>query len=422
MAWHRSCMKTGSGPAPTPAVAPEFVVEHEDITTGSGTRTWTVMRHGLYFLEVTGAYNGADLSVTSLNTPYFNHTMSNYIKNRYMLIDLDVGDVVTYAKEEYRGIFHAIRFTNCSFDSIIEESSEQDNWTEYTRPTTTGAYFMYGSCCGRVGNTQIDDSVASSDCNTYAVDMNNGSAKARIIACTDQSASATIKMYGYDNGGSSVVCLKMHMPKVRDDIELIFQENVHDSETPSVTYTAYEDCKVLAINFDTKMVGTNGHYTVATISTDGTVLDYDTISHSFGDGNKRDVECAFYLIDVHVGDTITFTNASQYSDTYGCHLIFKMDDILALNVKFDSSHYDNTESNTKTITGNINRTLGIVFELSNQSNYNLATSSSIGNGKYLSNRKGIYYSYSAVIGTGDIELTCDNTNAYTTKAYFAVEI
>lgn len=422
MAFVRSPLKTGSGPAPTPAVVPEFVVEYEDIAIDGSAKTWTVARPGLYFLEVTGAYKNASLSILSSNSPYFDHTLQPYPKVRYMVVDLDIGDTVTYSGENSHSLFHAIRFTNCSFDSIVAESGVQDNWTEYDAPSADGAYFMYGSCCGRTSSTQKDESVASGDCNVYSVTTSNNFAMAHIIACTNQSSSAKIKMYGYDNGGSSVVCLKMRIPKVRDDIELIFQENVHDNETPSFTYTAYEDCKVLAINFDTKFVGTNGHYTNADISSDGTVLDHDTISHSFGDGKKRDIECAFYLIDVHAGDTITFTNASQYGDTYGCHLIFKMDDVSALTVKFDSSHYDNAETNTKIITGNINRTFGIAFELSNQSNYNLETSSFMDSGKHLSSRKGTYYSYSAVIGTGDMELTCDNTNAYTTKAYFAVEI
>lgn len=307
-------------PAPTPAAVPDFVVEYEDIADDGSEKTWAVVHPGLYFLEVTGCYNNAALSVSSSNSPYFDHTMTKYIKNRYMCIDLDVGDTVTYSRESYHGLFHAIRFTNCTFGSIIEESSVQDNWTEYDAPSADGAYFMYGSCCGRSGYTQKDESVASGDCNVHSAIASNGGGMAHIIACTNQSSTATIKMYGYDNGGSSVVCLKM--------------ANVSPAPTP--TFTIPEFNKTLLIDniskassftltgdyhdYDFVLIKLDYNGTIETLFLPPSVLDACTTSpFTYINFDQRNTNIyANYTIS---GDTWTkvYNRVTDIIEIYGCN-------------------------------------------------------------------------------------------------------
>lgn len=323
MAWHRSCMKTGSGPTPTPAVVPEFVVEYEDIADDGSAKTWTVIHPGLYFLEVIGCYNNADLSVSSSNSPYFDHTMTFGAKNRYMCIDLDVGDTVTYSRESYHGLFHAIRFTNCSFDSIIEESSVGDNWTEYNAPSADGAYFMYGSCCGRSGWTQKDESVASGDCNVYSVSTSNDCAMAHIIACTNQSSSATIKMYGYDNGGSSVVCLKMTAiaPTPTFTIPEFNKTLLIDNSSKASSFTLtgdYHDYDFVLI----KLNYADDINTIETLLVPPSVIDACTTSpFSYITFDRRRTNIyASYSISGNTW-TKTYARATDIIEIYGCNCI-----------------------------------------------------------------------------------------------------
>ena len=320
MAWHRSCMKTGSGPAPTPVTVPEFVVEYEDIADDGSQKTWTVTNAGLYFLEVIGAYQNASLSVSSSNSPYFDHTLQPYPKVRYMCIDLDIGDTVTYSRENYCGLFHAIRFTNCTFDSIVAESGVQDNWTEYDAPSADGAYFMYGSCCGNHGYTQKDESVASGDCNIYSAIASDGGAMAHIIACTNQSSSAKIKIYGYDNGGSSVVCLKMTAsapgPTPTFTIPEFNKTLLIDNSSKASSFTLTGDYH----DYDFVLIKLDYNGTIETLFVPPSVLDACTTSpFSYLTLDQRNTNIyATYTIS---GDTWTkvYNRATDIIEIYGCN-------------------------------------------------------------------------------------------------------
>ena len=307
------------GITPTVPVAPTFVVEYEDIADDGTEKTWTVVNAGLYFLEVTGCYNNATLSVSSSNSPYFDHTMTYGAKNRYMCINLDVGDTVTYSRESYCGLFHAIRFTNCSFDSIIEESSVGDNWTEYDAPTVEGAYFMYGSCCGRAGWTQKDESVASSNCNVYSAALSSGNAMTHIIACTDKSPEATIKMYGYDNGGSSVVCLKMSItPPPAFTIPEFNKTLLIDNSSKASSFTLIKDYH----DYDFVLIKLDYDGTIETIFLPSSLIDACITSpFSYLTFDRRDTNIyATYTISDNTW-TKVYNRGTDIIEIYGCNCI-----------------------------------------------------------------------------------------------------
>lgn len=219
--------------------------------------------------------------------------------------------------------------------------------------------------------------------------------------------SNAISVIGYSGGGGEIGGCQLHY----------YRSKLLDGTTNTITMS---EGRYIAISAETKMVGESGHLTSTSISSTGTTIATDHISHSFGDGNKRDVDISLALIDCVDNDTITLTKGHNDMDYPGFFMLIKGDDFSSLNITNASSHYDNTESNTISYSGIATETIGIVFELTNQ--YVTPTVSatvSQGNAVSLNTQNA---SCAVAYGKGDFTLTCDDMNGYASKVYFTIEI
>lgn len=186
---------------------PEFVVEYETQGT-SENDTFTVENAGLYFLACSGAYNTASLTINSNNPTRIYHTLYDYWKTIYAVVELDVGDTVVFNSLAEAGINHAIRITNYGFRGFAFEKLLHDAWTQYSPVENYYPYFIYSAAGGHSTTTQ-DDSIIPSSCNTHTFSYENNKAKSRIVTCLGDEEEVLMKLYGYDHGGSTIVALRL---------------------------------------------------------------------------------------------------------------------------------------------------------------------------------------------------------------------
>lgn len=200
MAWYRSRKKSEGGGGIQP---PNFVKEYE--AKGQTSSTFTVTTAGLYLLGAVVRWTESiTITVNSANTSYSSNNLEYHILG-YNLIDLDVGDTVTFATGS-NSIHWVLRIENSTeFKSISTVISRDTAAVQSYTPTDECIYILFAGCYDD-SHGDCDTSVIGTHSNS--VDANyNSKAFLRAVGCLGDDS--TINMYGNDYG--AVVCLLIQM-------------------------------------------------------------------------------------------------------------------------------------------------------------------------------------------------------------------
>lgn len=297
-------------------LAPQFVVEFESTEASGTSQTFTVVNAGLYFLAVNTKYNtSCSITPTSSNTPLY--TSSNVGScNSYILIELEANDTVDFSVSE--GLMMAIRFTNATFNTLIEQKTTSvDERLVLSSPTNdSGSYFLFGSAFD-TESTERDESTYSDHCTTYIFAGTYASMRA-IGSISDE---ATLSMYGYNWGQPGVVCLQMNVTPISVP-NFIVEYSTPNTETAQ-TFTVVNPGLYVLTSTCMRYVTDN----IITINSDNSPY-YSYTAHS-----KHVIR--FVVITLNIGDTVVFETTGNSS--YVGQGIYQA--IRILNAEFDSAAY-----------------------------------------------------------------------------------
>lgn len=329
MAFVRSPLKTGSAPTP-PAepMVPNFVVELSSAIT-SNPHVFTVTNPGLYFLS-TGctAYTKrtTGISITSAHLPYvYNQTPAsgtNAGAFSYMVVDLDASDTVSFSNNSGHGYAVALRFTNGSFDSVIDTVYDENDAITIT-PDSDYPCFIFGGVSNE--RTTIYDNSTTSDPESVTENaiVASNTVLWRAIGCYGAN-SATLNISGLEFSAVGGVCIKMANVSPRPagynvpSIELVYNSAL---TIASEEYTITADgLYFIAVGFTHKGSGT------LILPQDVTPIRQQDLIYTTS-GIQRGVKYA--LTRLSTGDVITIgSTADSWRGHY--RYIIKLDDNLTI--------------------------------------------------------------------------------------------
>lgn len=329
MAFVRSPLKTGSAPTPpVEPLVPNFVVElSSGMTSSAGT--FTVTNPGLYFLSTgctTYTRTATSITITSAHLPYvYNQTPAsgeNAGAFSYMVVDLDAGDIVSFYNRSGHGYVVALRFTNGSYDSVVDTVYDINDRITIT-PDSDYPCFIFGG----VSNERISIYDNSTTVDPESITENDtvagNTALWRAIGCYGAN-SATLDISGNEFSVVAGVCIKMANVRPRPTPTFTIPEFNktllidNSSKASSFTLTGdYHDYDFVLIKLNYADINT-----IETLLVPPSVIDACTTSpFSYITFDRRRTNIyASYNISGNTW-TKTYARATDIIEIYGCNCI-----------------------------------------------------------------------------------------------------
>lgn len=204
MAFVRSPLKTGSGPAPTPVTIPKFVIEYEKTDPTVTECSFTVINEGLYFLAQVGcSATAGGLYINSTEGQIW-YTKSGSVSTSGIVCafaTLYPGDTVRYlADGGYTNlglVRHAIRILNAQFDSVTSIDMQFNQATSnYDILNIDEPSFIYFGGSYNGSSASDSSSINGSVCDTYVKIADDRTSVSRVVTCCDADDGGTISASG----------------------------------------------------------------------------------------------------------------------------------------------------------------------------------------------------------------------------------
>jgi len=299
------------------SLAPQFVVEFESTEASGTSQTFTVVNPGLYFLAVNTKFQtSCSITPTSSNTPLYTSSQVG-TTNCYILIELEVNDTVDFGVTE--GLMMAIRFTNATFNTLIDEKTTlaAERLILSSPDSDSGSYFLFGSAYNN-DSTERDESTYSDHCTTHVF----AGTYTTMRAIGSISNEATLSIYGYAWGQPGVVCLQMNVTPPTPVPNFIVEYSTPNTDTAQTFTVVNPGLYVLAS-------------TCMRYATDNTITINSDNSPYYSYTAHRSHVIRFEVVNLNIGDTVVFETTGNSS--YAGQGIYQA--IRILNAEFDSAAY-----------------------------------------------------------------------------------
>ena len=297
MAFVRSPLKTGSGPAPVLTI-PNYVVEYEMVDPSTATDTFTVSTDGLYFLVVISSAGGSPtITINSVDAQIWNTNSNGWSK--YMFVTLHKNDTVTFTGGglSYRGtMYQAIRIVDASFNDLVVFDSKE-NVSDFTYDITNieqSAFIYHGSTTS--GAAHSDTSEINSDvCNTSLRVSSDTQAISRIVTSCATDNGGTINEYMYNYAKYVFVVAYVNVsPSMPPDFEV--EHKITDPTVGTSTFTVTNTglyCLIAGTCFQ------GGSPNISVQSDSGEIFSQGTIYNT-----------KYTFAQLYAGDVVTFTKGT----------------------------------------------------------------------------------------------------------------